>query len=356
MLGITGALFSFETELRYFFYADRYYADQVIAQPLPLRVLKEKAQAAVGVEYPLTFALYKPGTKETYRFRTSKFNAGGLTYNSRVVFYKTVFINPFTGKVQYIENTKWEFFQTVLQIHNELMLGEVGHQLTAWSTVIFIVMLLTGLVLWYPRTKAALRQRFSIKWKARWRRVNYDAHSVGGFYLFLLLLLLSLTGLFFAFEPIRKSLKTFTGGDEIKKELPALSDTLSSPRPNVLDFIEQQVAAQPHNKGLYMVGMGESKIAPVVFTIMHNTDNYLRRSQFFFDKHTGALLRDKPVDRWHRSENFLNMIYDVHIGKVLGIWGQILACLGSLAAAALPVTGFYIWWGKTYKKKKPLNA
>ena len=318
VLGLTGALFSFETELRYFFYADRYYANRVTEKPLPLRILKEKAQEAIGSEHPLTFVLYKPGTRETYRFRSSAFNAEAFTYPSRVVFFKTVFINPYTGRIQYIENTKWEFFQTVLQIHNELMLGEVGHQLTAWATVVFIILLLTGLILWYPRTKAALKQRFKVKWNARWRRVNYDLHGVSGFYFFLLALILSITGLFFAFEPIRKSVKTLLGGNQIKKELPALSDTLNTQKPYALDYIERQVALQPYNSGLYMVAMGEGKIVPVVITIMHNSDNYLKRSQFFFDKYTGEMLRNKPVDQWQNSENVLNMIYDVHVGKVLG--------------------------------------
>jgi uncharacterized iron-regulated membrane protein len=351
ILGLTGAIFSFETQLKYIFHPDRYYADYVTAKPLPLRVLKEKAQHAIGEDHPLSFVLYKPGTKETYRFRSSKFNAARLTYNSRVLFFKTVFINPFTGKVQYIENTKWEFFQTVLQIHNELMIGEIGHLVTAWGTLIFIIMLITGLVLWWPKSKAAAKQRFSIKWKAKWRRVNYDAHNVGGFYVFILALIIALTGLYFAFEFIRKPVKWLAGGDRIKKELPSLSDTSSTPLPNVLDLIEAKVARQPFNKGLYFVGLPENKLAPVVFTIMHNSDNYLSRSQYFFDKYTGAMLKNKPADQWDGAENFLNMIYDIHVGKVLGIWGQILACLGSLVSAALPVTGFVIWWGKKYKTR-----
>lgn len=352
VLGLTGAIYTFETELRYAFYPERYYADSVSAKPLPLRVLKKKAQEAIGSELDLNFALYKPFTHETYRFRGSKFNAEGNTYNTRTLVYKTVYINPFTGGVQYIENTKWEFFQIVKVIHTELMLGETGHFIAAWGTVVFVVLLLTGLVLWWPRSKAASKQRFAIKWNARWRRVNYDVHNVGGFYTLLITLILGLTGVYFGFESVRKTLKWAVEGNTVSNAAPALSDTLSKSVPNALDYIEAKVASQPHNKGLYMVGLSDNKVAPVVFTIMHNSDNYLKRSQFFFDKYTGATLRSKPVDEWRNSEIFLNSMYDIHVGKVLGLWGQIFACLGSLASAALPVTGFYIWWGKKYKPKK----
>lgn len=352
ILGLSGAIYTFETELRYAFYPERYYADSVSAKPLPLRVLKEKAQDALGTELDVNFALYKPGTNETYRFRAGEFDAEGWTYNSRTVAYKTVFVNPFTGSVQYIEDTKWEFFQLMKVIHTELLLGEIGHYIAAWGTVIFVILLLTGLVLWWPRSKAAARQRFGIKWKARWRRVNYDVHNVGGFYTLLVTFILGVTGVYFGFESVRKSAKWAAGGNRIEKVAPALSDTLNTPVPNALDYIEVKVASNPNNKGLYMVGLSDSKLAPVVFTIMHNSDNYLRRSQFFFDKYTGATLRSTPADGWHSSENFLNMMYDIHVGKILGLWGQILACFGSLVSAALPITGFYIWWGKKYKQKK----
>jgi len=50
------------------------------------------------------------------------------------------------------------------------------------------------------------------------------------------------------------------------------------------------------------------------------------------------------------------MNYDIHVGAVLGLPGKILAFFASLIAASLPVTGFYIWWGRRKKKvEKPEN-
>ncbi|WP_291139779.1 PepSY domain-containing protein, partial [Flavobacterium sp. UBA7663] len=42
--------------------------------------------------------------------------------------------------------------------------------------------------------------------------------------------------------------------------------------------------------------------------------------------------------------------YDIHIGAIFGIWSKILALIISLVCASLPVTGFFIWWGKRNKK------
>jgi uncharacterized iron-regulated membrane protein len=51
------------------------------------------------------------------------------------------------------------------------------------------------------------------------------------------------------------------------------------------------------------------------------------------------------------GESISAMNYDIHVGAVLGIPGKILAFLASLIAASLPVTGFYIWWGRRNKKQ-----
>jgi uncharacterized iron-regulated membrane protein len=49
------------------------------------------------------------------------------------------------------------------------------------------------------------------------------------------------------------------------------------------------------------------------------------------------------------------MNYDIHVGAIGGLPGKIVAFIISLICASLPVTGFYVWWGKRKKsKKKPV--
>jgi uncharacterized iron-regulated membrane protein len=50
----------------------------------------------------------------------------------------------------------------------------------------------------------------------------------------------------------------------------------------------------------------------------------------------------------------MRMNYDLHTGAVLGLTGKIFAFLISLLIASLPITGFYVWWGR--KKKKAIKA
>src|SRR5690606_33090151 len=81
------------------------------------------------------------------------------------------------------------------------------------STLIFVVMLISGLVLWWPKKKKA-KQRFTIKWNARWRRKNYDLHNVMGFYVMWIALVLALTGLIWGFQWFGVAVYWIAGGDK----------------------------------------------------------------------------------------------------------------------------------------------
>ncbi|MNL87508.1 hypothetical protein D3C87_2166950 [compost metagenome] len=40
------------------------------------------------------------------------------------------------------------------------------------------------------------------------------------------------------------------------------------------------------------------------------------------------------------------------MGSILGFPGKVMAFLASLIGASLPITGFLVWYGRKFKKKK----
>ena len=63
----------------------------------------------------------------------------------------------------------------------------------------FIFVLISGIVVWIPRTAKAWKNSFKISVNKGWRRFWYDLHIAGGLYTFLFLLVMSLTGLTWSF-------------------------------------------------------------------------------------------------------------------------------------------------------------
>src|SRR5258707_1245842 len=72
-------------------------------------------------------------------------------------YYQCVFLNPYTGAVTGIRAFKYDFFSIVKYIHWSLLLKtDYGQPIVGWSTLIFVLLLITGIVLWWPQkwTKA----------------------------------------------------------------------------------------------------------------------------------------------------------------------------------------------------------
>ncbi|MEJ0103183.1 MAG: PepSY-associated TM helix domain-containing protein [Bacteroidota bacterium] len=244
ILGITGCLLAFETEIRSITEPQQY--AEVENKPyLPPSVLKAEAEKYLdgkkinGIEYP------------------GKGKAAIASYYD-AENYKLVAINPYSGKILKVKNMNRDFFRIVLNGHYYLWLPEkIGQPIVASSTLIFLIMLITGLVLWWPKNKAARKQRFSIKWNAKWRRVNYDLHNVLGFYMTWIAIFITITGLVFGFEWFARSFYWVTsGGNAFVEEVHPVSDTLLAKNKtgNVADQVWLTMSAQKKEKegiGLY---------------------------------------------------------------------------------------------------------
>ena len=77
-----------------------------------------------------------------------------------------------------------------------------------------VVVLVSGLVIWIPRSRKALKSRLSVSVTKGWKRFLYDSHVSIGFYCTLLLLLMALTGLTWSFGWYREAAYALTGDME----------------------------------------------------------------------------------------------------------------------------------------------
>lgn len=109
----------------------------------------------------------------------------------------------------------YDFFRQTLRLHRWLLdtpakKGErtVGKEIVGYATLGMSIVLLSGLVLWWPRNGRMLRNRLSVKTKKGARRFMYDAHVSLGFYATILLFAMCLTGLVWSFTWWRETFWT----------------------------------------------------------------------------------------------------------------------------------------------------
>jgi len=361
VVSITGCILAFEQEIKNVTEPYRFVAAKSKAKLLPPSVLQANAEKAL------------PGKKANgilYGVPTRNAEVG--FYNIDPEYYYVVYVNPYTGRVLKVWNEDEDFFHFILHGHYYFWLpAEIGQKVVATSCLIFLVMLISGMILWWPKNKSAAKQRFSVKWNASWRRKNYDLHNVFGFYMMTIGFVLAVTGLVWGFQWFSKSLYMVTGGTGSDVYVIPPSDTLakslfSKPIQAVDKAWYVLQKEYPNNEGIN-ISTPHLKSESIYSYVNFRAGTYYNVDYNYFDQHTlKRIVTNGPYTGKYNEASFANklrrMNYDVHVGAILGLPGKILAFFASLVCASLPITGFIIWWGRNKKKKverrnfKMLNA
>lgn len=261
-----------------------------------------------------------------------------------------------------------DFFAWALKGHRYLWLPrDIGRPIVNYATLIFSITLITGLVWWYPKkwTKSTRDKSFKVKWTAGWKRLNIDLHNVFGFYSFLLILLLCITGMYYGITWFNKALYWSTNwGETLAERKPVSSDTtkvhlLKDFAPafdkQVKDILSQY--KDPHYLNISYPDTSRSEGTIQVF-IRNDMDRQFNNRYYSFDRYTAEFLPNsislfnKDFYELSGGEQFRRLNYDIHVGSVWGIPTKILAFFVTFIAGSLPVTGFIIWYNRKWGKKK----
>ena len=193
---LTGAILALEPELSELFYRSRYYVKEVQATPLPTEQLLEAAREQLPPSLEATGIQESDDPQRTYQ----------VTLKGK---RKAAFIDPYTAKVVAIDDGTG-FFMKTMRFHRWLYdtykrgAFSWGKTIVGYSTLAMVIILITGLILWFPKKGQSWRNRFVIHTRNGWLRFWHDLHVVGGFYVSLFLLCMSLTGLSWSFGWTRK--------------------------------------------------------------------------------------------------------------------------------------------------------
>ncbi len=288
--------------------------------------------------------------------------AEAIFYGYNPTYYYIVYLNPYTGEVQKVKNMEKDFFRFVMQGHFYLWLPpKVGQPLVAYSTLIFAVILLTGLVIWVPKNRKVLKNRIWFRWKkgTKWPRINLDLHVVGGLYVSVFAFIFAITGLVWGFEWFAKAYYKTVGG---QKSL-AYSEVLSGKQPadsirivnEPLDQVWLLMQREYPDAASIEIHPAHSDSSSIAANANQSDGKYWKTDYRYFDQYTLQEIKAENIYGRYNDSRFADklfrMNYEIHTGAILGLPGKIFAFLMSLCIASFPVTGFILWWKK--RKKKP---
>ncbi|MFD2599469.1 PepSY-associated TM helix domain-containing protein [Sphingobacterium corticis] len=366
IISITGALYVFKDEVENFTRQDVIYHHEPnigSKKLIPISVLAERVAKACPEDYPLHWVDVPTDVTRSYKYYYYEHNPDAWNYFDETVIYKTIYVNPFSGEVLRVYDEKMGFFNIVKMIHFSFLLkSEWGKYVVGIPVCLFVIMLITGVVLWWPRNKAGRKQRFQFAWKSttKPKRKNYDLHNILGFYSSIFALIFAITGLFYCFFIVQAMVYVvFSGGETVYPDRSHITTTAPESERTLytLDSIANQVKRLYPDSYQFSLDLGDEHMDDHVHPnfevyVKHLSYSYHKASHIVFDEHSGELLHIHDHNDKNLGEKMVSANYDIHVGSVFNLPTKIIAFLVSLICASLPITGFMIWYGRRKKLLK----
>lgn len=348
IIAITGCLYAFQEEIQNATQEYRFVQKQDKPFLLP-SVLEQKAKA-----------LFPNKQLHAIKYNGPEKSAEAIFYHYQPDYYFITYIDPYDGKIIKTVDQYSGFFRFVLDGHYYLWLPhEIGQTVIASATLVFLIMLISGLILWYPKNKSASKQRFWFRWKetTKWKRKNYDLHNITGFYVLSIALIFAISGLVWGFSWFANGFHKMMGGEKSLVYIdPVSAKNNSQSSSNNLDKVYFFMTKEYPQADYIEVHPPETETSPIAANANLEEGTLWKTDYRYFDQYT---LKELSVNHIYGrlkdaqlSDKVLRMNYDIHTGAILGISGKIFAFLISLLIASLPVSGFLIWIGKKNKPTK----
>ncbi len=262
-----------------------------------------------------------------------------------------VYINPHSGDFLKTVDERNSFFRITIELHTELMLGKVGKQIIRFSALIFLIQIIGGIILWWPRKGTRGQNKFKLKFGVSFKRLNYDLHSVLGFYASWIILLTVITGLAWSFDWMDRFVYfVSTGGAEYRESDSPRSVDEPVFSQGYLTFLDDKYAEtkeacgfEPLSSMIFFPDNSEECLLIIMNPSASKQSDYYAA---FYDQYSGDLVRTEFVGDLNNGQYLHRAYYDLHLGKMWGYPGRILLFIACLVVASLPITGFLIWNGK----------
>jgi len=379
ILSITGAIYLFNDELNDLIYPELRFASSA-APSQPLSRLIGSAQARY------------PGSVITrIDLPTEPGRSAQLFVNPPDGEPLRVFVDPANATVlgSFVYPKTLVGFADIA--HGSLFLGDVGDAIVEVASCWAVVLVVTGLYLWWPRGRerigGVLVPRLGAKGRKFWR----DLHKVTGLYAAALILLLLLTGLPWAtvwgdqfFRPIVNSLGwAYAPGDRHNggsvSRLPAtpISEAEGAPwtvqqaphpqsrvpavaagheehaghlhmqpqaafAPGIDVDTAARVLAENGFDGAYRLSLPQGPLGT------YSAYTYPAQPQgqrnIHIDRYSGAVIHQAGFGDYGPAAKLIELGTAIHLGNYFGLLNQIVMLLTCIAITLLVVTGLVMWW------------
>lgn len=335
----TGAVLIFEPEISERAHRDYLYVAEVGAEALPIDELIARVEPTLAEGQEIRGITIFDDAERSYKVNLSQ-PKHGATY-----------IDQYSGEVLG-QPERLQLFRTMFRLHRWLMDTNPGDGSIFWgkmvvgiSTLLMVIIILTGVVIWLPKHLKSLGARLTIKLRSGRHRLLYDLHVAGGFYATALLLVMALTGLTWSFSWYRDGLYTVLGIEQTKSSQSKDSGAKMERGARTADSTPyvywqeayEQIASTNSETEQITISKGSVAVNRGGWGNQRATDRYT------FDNATGEIQGVELYSDSTKANKVRGWIYSLHVGNFGGIVTRVMWFLAAMLGATLPLTGYYLW-------------
>ena len=370
MLAVTGSIYLFNDEINDVLHADKRFASASTAPPLPVTMLVESALKS-----------YPGGQATRLDTPRSPDRTVEVFVTTAAGEQRRVFVNPRTGDVQ----GSYVYAQTLVGFadvfHGSLLLGDFGDGIVELAACWGVVLVVTGVYLWWPRAHQPTWRSLLPRVNARGRHFWKSIHATTGLWTAALVLFLILSGLpwatlwgglfragiEFAGIGYPQSYRTHGAPSSISRS----PGQPSGARPWTLEAEPDPQSHQEH-RGATPMSEANSASAPIrldkalaiaksvgladpirlslpkgpegVFVAVLYPDQPQGQRTVYLDQYSGRVLRDIGYEDYGFAAKVVELGVQLHMGNYFGRLNQFVMLVPCVGIVVLAITGPLMWW------------
>ncbi|MCM3719068.1 PepSY-associated TM helix domain-containing protein [Fictibacillus phosphorivorans] len=357
LLAISGALYLYQSEIETMLYKDKLIVQQgEKTVPLSLQteaVKKEFPNAEIG-----SVRLPKEGNRAT------------LVKISENDVITQVYVDPYTAKVTGTILDDKHFKNVIAKLHSEWIVGGTFvNRLVELAACWTVIILVTGLYIWWPRNKLSLRGTLFPRLKKNGRIFWRDLHAVTAFWLSLMILILIITGLPWSDvmgEQVNKLATSAEAGyptyawtapkaknttDEVAEDIPWATENNPVPVSERADSklsLDQVMYLAHENKIQKPYTISNPVGEDGVYTVASSRDKPENEATVYFNQYNGEIVEEIRFSDYGWMAKAISIGIAIHEGHYFGLANQLLGTVAALGLIVIVIFSLIMW-----KKRKP---
>ncbi len=231
-------------------------------------------------------------------------------------------------------------YHFLFELHSSILLGDAGKAVLTIASGTYLILLVTGLAVWWPRRWPP---SFRIQWRAGALRTTMDLHNVAGAVLGLVIAVSVASGAYMAWPPLRTWVTSATGQTPVAA--PKVSATSTGSAVASLDEMVRRAKRQfPEGVVGYIHVPAAASQAVRIRLKLPDDPHPNGLTSVWLHPATAEILK---IARWSELDpgnKAVAVVYPLHTGTLGGPLHEVLVGITGLALSILGATGLLLWW------------